>query len=165
MHQAARLDRFRDGSAVRIWRIVSPQFAPAGGRRAGCRGSGILAWYAGCKSVIGLRLKRSGMFRTVRGARAIIARRCCRISGRFEDYREQDRVADARIRGAMRLADAAPLTLVKSAGVGQAFSLPGLLPRTASSGHRHRRRHCGRGHGRRHRRRRQIHDPFSDGLH
>jgi hypothetical protein len=54
-------------------------------------GSGVVE--AGCKSVIGSRLKRSGMFWTVRGANAIIALRCCRINGRFEDYWEQDRIA------------------------------------------------------------------------
>jgi hypothetical protein len=46
-------------------------------------GSGVVE--AGCKSVIGSRLKRSGMFWTVRGANSI-ALRCCRINGRFEDY-------------------------------------------------------------------------------
>jgi hypothetical protein len=51
-------------------------------------GSGVIE--AGCKAVIGSRLKRSGMFWTVRGANAIIALRCCRINGRFEDYWEQD---------------------------------------------------------------------------
>jgi len=54
-------------------------------------GSGVVE--AGCKSVIGSRLKRSGMFWTVRGANAIIALRCCRFNGRFEDFWEQDRVA------------------------------------------------------------------------
>lgn len=54
-------------------------------------GSGVIE--AGCKSVIGSRLKRSGMFWTVRGANAIIALRCCRINGRFEDYWEADRAA------------------------------------------------------------------------
>ena len=54
-------------------------------------GSGVVE--AGCKSVIGSRLKRSGMFWTVRGANAIIALRCCRINGRFEDYWERDRAA------------------------------------------------------------------------
>jgi hypothetical protein len=49
-------------------------------------GSGVVE--AGCKTVIGARLKRSGMFWTVRGADAIIALRCCRLSGRFEDYWE-----------------------------------------------------------------------------
>ena len=54
-------------------------------------GSGVIE--AGCKSVVGSRLKQSGMFWTVRGANAIIALRCCRINGRFEDYWERDRVA------------------------------------------------------------------------
>ena len=49
-------------------------------------GSGVVE--AGCKTVIGSRLKRSGMFWTVRGANAIIALRCCRLSARFEDYWE-----------------------------------------------------------------------------
>ena len=52
-------------------------------------GSGVIE--AGCKTVIGLRAKQSGMFWTVRGANAIIALRCCRISGRFEDYWEAKR--------------------------------------------------------------------------
>jgi len=47
-------------------------------------GSGVIE--AGCKTVIGSRLKRSGMFWTVRGANDIIALRCCRLSGQFEDY-------------------------------------------------------------------------------
>jgi hypothetical protein len=47
-------------------------------------GSGVVE--AGCKVVIGARLKCSGMFWTVRGANAIIALRCCRFSRRFEDY-------------------------------------------------------------------------------
>jgi hypothetical protein len=41
---------------------------------------------AGCKTVIGSRLKQSGMFWTVEGANRIIALRCCRISGKFEDF-------------------------------------------------------------------------------
>lgn len=52
-------------------------------------GTGVVE--AGCKTVIGDRLKRSGMFWTVRGANAIIALRCCRLSGRFEDYWEARR--------------------------------------------------------------------------
>jgi hypothetical protein len=54
-------------------------------------GSGVIE--AGCKTVIGSRLKRSGMFWTVRGANAILALRCCQISGRFEDYWEGRRAA------------------------------------------------------------------------
>lgn len=49
-------------------------------------GSGVVE--AGCKTVIASRLKRSGMFWTVRGANAIISLRCCRLSGHFEDYWE-----------------------------------------------------------------------------
>jgi hypothetical protein len=54
-------------------------------------GSGVIE--AGCKTVIGSRLKRSGMFWTVRGANAILALRCCHLNGRFEDYWEQRRAA------------------------------------------------------------------------
>jgi hypothetical protein len=48
---------------------------------------------AGCRTVIGWRLKHSGMFRTVRGANAIIALRCCCLNGRFETYWEGRRTA------------------------------------------------------------------------
>jgi hypothetical protein len=54
-------------------------------------GSGVIE--AGCKSVIGSRLKQSGMFWTVRGANAILALRCSCFNGRFEDYREARRAA------------------------------------------------------------------------
>jgi len=54
-------------------------------------GSGVIE--AGCKSVIGSRLKQSGMFWTVRGANAIAALRCCHLNGRFEDYWEARRAA------------------------------------------------------------------------
>jgi hypothetical protein len=47
-------------------------------------GSGVIE--AGCKTVIGSRLKQSGMFWTVRGVNAIVALRCHRISNKFEDY-------------------------------------------------------------------------------
>jgi hypothetical protein len=43
---------------------------------------------AGCKTVVGARLKRSGMFWTVAGANAILALRCHRLGGKFEDYWE-----------------------------------------------------------------------------
>jgi len=52
-----------------------------------CTSSGVLE--AGCKGVIGTRLKRAGMHWTVQGANAIIALRCCKLSGRFEDFWEQ----------------------------------------------------------------------------
>ncbi|MGH9666153.1 MAG: hypothetical protein ACRD9L_17140 [Bryobacteraceae bacterium] len=54
-------------------------------------GSGVIE--AGCKTVIGSRLKRSGMFWTVRGANAILALRCCHLNGRFENYWEGRRAA------------------------------------------------------------------------
>jgi uncharacterized protein UPF0236 len=54
-------------------------------------GSGVIE--AGCKTVIGSRLKQSGMFWTVRGANAIIALRCCHLNGRFEDYWASRRAA------------------------------------------------------------------------
>jgi len=54
-------------------------------------GSGVIE--AGCKSVIGSRLKQSGMFWTVRGANAIVALRCCQLNGQFEDYWEGRRAA------------------------------------------------------------------------
>jgi hypothetical protein len=50
-------------------------------------GSGVVE--AGCKTVIGKRLKQSGMEWTVRGANAIIALRCCHLSGRMEEFWEQ----------------------------------------------------------------------------
>jgi len=43
---------------------------------------------AGCKTLIGSRLKRSGMFWTLRAANVITALRCNRLSGPFEDYCE-----------------------------------------------------------------------------
>jgi hypothetical protein len=52
-----------------------------------CTSSGVVE--AGCKGVIGTRLKRAGMHWSVRGANAIIALRCCKLSGRFEDFWEQ----------------------------------------------------------------------------
>lgn len=52
-------------------------------------GTGVIE--AGCKTLIGGRLKRSGMFWTVRGANAVIVLRCCRHSREFSDYWEDGR--------------------------------------------------------------------------
>ena len=52
-----------------------------------CTATGVVE--AGCKVVIGTRLKRTGMHWTVSGANAIIALRCCKLSGRFEDFWER----------------------------------------------------------------------------
>ena len=54
-------------------------------------GSGVIE--AGCKTVIAARLKRSGMFWTVRGANAIVALRCCQLNSEFENYWEARRAA------------------------------------------------------------------------
>jgi hypothetical protein len=49
-------------------------------------GSGVLE--AGCRTVIGQRLKQSGMHWTVQGANSIIALRCSLMSSRWEDFWE-----------------------------------------------------------------------------
>lgn len=51
------------------------------------RGSGVIE--AGCKNIIAMRMKQSGMEWSVRGANAIIALRCMEASGRTENYWEQ----------------------------------------------------------------------------
>ena len=57
-------------------------------------GSGVVE--AGCKTIIGSRLKRSGMLSTVGGPNAIIAIRCNRLSGGFQHYCENRRPRAAR---------------------------------------------------------------------
>src|SRR5437016_1145717 len=52
-----------------------------------CTSTGVVE--TGCKVVIGTRLKRAGMHWTVKGANTIIALRCSRLSGRFEDFWER----------------------------------------------------------------------------
>ena len=52
-----------------------------------CTSTGVLE--AGCKVVIGTRLKRAGMHWSVSGANPIIALRCSKLSGRFEDFWER----------------------------------------------------------------------------
>ena len=54
-------------------------------------GSGVIE--AGCKTVVGHRLKQSGMFWTVKGANSILALRCSHLNGRFEDYWERRQAA------------------------------------------------------------------------
>ena len=49
-------------------------------------GSGVIE--AGCRALIGQRLKQSGMHWSLAGANAIISLRCIAYSGRFEDYWE-----------------------------------------------------------------------------
>ena len=52
-----------------------------------CTSTGVVE--AGCKTAIGTRCKRAGMHWTVAGADAIIALRCCKLSGRLEDFWER----------------------------------------------------------------------------
>jgi hypothetical protein len=64
-------------------RMDYPAFRAAGL----CTSTGVVE--AGCKVAIGTRCKRAGMHWTVAGADAIIALRCCTLSGRFEDFWER----------------------------------------------------------------------------
>ncbi len=64
-------------------RMRYPQFHAQGL----CTSSGVVE--AGCKVAIGTRLKRAGMHWTVSGSNAIIALRCSKLSGRFQDYWER----------------------------------------------------------------------------
>jgi len=60
-------------------------------------GSGVIE--AGCRTLVGQRLKCSGMFWSVRGANAIVALRCCILSDRFEEFweaRAENRAAHER---------------------------------------------------------------------
>ena len=60
---------------------------PAFHEQSLCTSTGVVE--AGCKVVIGTRLKRAGMHWTVSGANAIIALRCSKLSGRYEDFWER----------------------------------------------------------------------------
>lgn len=64
-------------------RMRYPEFRAAGL----CTSTGVVE--AGCKVAIGTRCKRTGMHWTVAGVDAIIALRCCKLSGRFEDFWER----------------------------------------------------------------------------
>ena len=64
-------------------RMHYPEFRAAGL----CTSTGVVE--AGCKVAIGTRCKRAGMHWTVAGVDAIIALRCCKLSGHFEDFWER----------------------------------------------------------------------------
>ncbi len=64
-------------------RMRYPEFRAAGL----CTSTGVVE--AGCKVAIGTRCKRAGMHWSVAGANAIIALRCCKLSGRLEDFWER----------------------------------------------------------------------------
>ncbi len=70
-------------------RMRYPTFRAAGL----CTSTGVVE--AGCKVAIGTRCKRAGMHWTVAGVDAIIALRCCKLSGRFEDFWERRSTARA----------------------------------------------------------------------
>jgi len=70
-------------------RMRYPEFRAAGL----CASTGVVE--AGCKVAIGIRCKRAGMHWMVVGADAIIALRCCTLSGRFEDSWERRSAARA----------------------------------------------------------------------
>jgi len=70
-------------------RMRYPEFRAAGL----CTSTGVVE--AGCKVAIGTRCKRTGMHWTVAGVDAIIALRCCKLSGRFEDFWERRSTARA----------------------------------------------------------------------
>jgi Uncharacterised protein family (UPF0236) len=79
-HLAGKIRTEADYFERNAARMRYPQFR----RQKLFLGSGVIE--AGCKTVIGSRLKQSGMFWTLRGANAIIALRCNRLSSKFEDY-------------------------------------------------------------------------------
>jgi len=64
-------------------RMRYPEFRAAGL----CTSTGVVE--AGCKVAIATRCKRAGMHWTVAGVDAIIALRCCKLSGRFEEFWER----------------------------------------------------------------------------
>jgi Uncharacterised protein family (UPF0236) len=73
--------------AVNYFQTNAGRMRYAGFRRQGLFvGSGVAE--AGCKTVIGQRLKQSGMRWTVNGANAIIVLRCCQLSNRWEEFWE-----------------------------------------------------------------------------
>jgi hypothetical protein len=92
-NQLAELGDFRSGS---IGRLILSGIESAWAIRSFAANTYLLvraSIEAGCKTVASSRLKRSGMFWTVRGADAILALRCCHLNGEFEDFWEGRRVA------------------------------------------------------------------------
>ena len=50
-------------------------------------GSGVVE--SSCRTIVGGRLKKPGMFWSLAGANAILALRCAMLSNRFDDFREE----------------------------------------------------------------------------
>jgi len=70
-----------------IWKNRRRMRYPKFHQQGLCTSTGVVE--AGCKLVVGTRLKRAGMHWTVKGANAIIALRCSKLNGRFEDFWER----------------------------------------------------------------------------
>jgi Uncharacterised protein family (UPF0236) len=70
-----------------IWKNRRRMRYPELHKQGFCTSTGVVE--AGCKVAIGTRLKRAGMHWTIKGANAIIALRCNKLSGRFEDFWER----------------------------------------------------------------------------
>lgn len=70
---------------IRYFEKNAPAMRYAEFRRQGLFvGSGVIE--AGCRTVVGKRLKQAGMFWSVRGAHAILQARCCILSHRFDTF-------------------------------------------------------------------------------
>ncbi len=70
-----------------IWKNRRRMRYPEFHKQGFCTSTGVVE--AGCKVAIGTRLKRAGMHWTLEGANAMIALRCGKLSGRFEDFWER----------------------------------------------------------------------------
>ena len=70
-----------------IWKNRRRMRYPKFHQQGFCTSTGVVE--SGCKLVVGTRLKRSGMRWSIRGANAIIALRCSKLSGRFEAFWER----------------------------------------------------------------------------
>ncbi|MBM3335077.1 ISKra4 family transposase [Candidatus Sumerlaeota bacterium] len=75
----AHITYFRDNAHLMHYNLYR--------RRGLFVGSGVIE--AACKTIVAARLKKSGMFWSLRGANAIIALRCNILSNRFEQFWEQ----------------------------------------------------------------------------
>jgi len=76
------------GDCIRyVWNNRRRMRYPKFHQQGFCTSTGVVE--SGCKVVVGTRLKRSGMHWTVKGANAILALRCSKLSGRFEDFWER----------------------------------------------------------------------------
>jgi hypothetical protein len=78
--------------AIHYFQLNADRMRYAQFRRQGLFvGSGVVE--AGCKTIVGQRLKQSGMHWTVPGANAIIALRCLDLSNQWEDFWESRRIS------------------------------------------------------------------------